>query len=112
MSCVANIVKRARAFNAGHGMTGVLVFDGERFCQYVEGPVQEMEKLVLRLESDSRHRSVEVLLSGLSEARRFPSWSMAYSTLDDMKYLSNLVELPGDGALRTLQASLDSMGIC
>lgn len=36
--CVADIVRTARQFNAAHGITGLLVFDGQRFCQYLEGP--------------------------------------------------------------------------
>ncbi|HEY9209173.1 MAG TPA: BLUF domain-containing protein [Acidovorax sp.] len=36
--CVDGIVRTARRMNAGRSVTGVLVFDAQRLCQYREGP--------------------------------------------------------------------------
>ena len=31
------VIRTARVNNAVRGITGALIFDGERFCQYIEG---------------------------------------------------------------------------
>lgn len=45
-TCVAQIVKKARAFNESAQITGILVFDGEFFCQYIEGPSNQVQDLI------------------------------------------------------------------
>lgn len=54
-SCVADIVKAARQFNASQGLSGLLVFDGMRFAQYLEGPADALQALIERLQQDTRH---------------------------------------------------------
>ncbi|MCW5259244.1 BLUF domain-containing protein [Verminephrobacter eiseniae] len=55
-TCVGAIIKTARAFNASNGITGVLLFDGERFCQYIEGNPVAVNALVDRIRQDPRHK--------------------------------------------------------
>ena len=84
-SCVADIVKTARGFNRQHSITGILVFDGERFCQYIEGPAQPLQGLIDRIAKDVRHTDFQPKLHApLEGARRFESWSMGYVLLDDL----------------------------
>lgn len=40
LSVVAEIAGRARVVNAELGITGLLIFDGQRFCQQLEGPAK------------------------------------------------------------------------
>ena len=83
-SCVGAIIKTARTFNASHGVTGVLLFDGERFCQYIEGGAATLDALVERLHRDPRHQNVTTLLhEPLHEDRRYPDWSMAYCDVEN-----------------------------
>lgn len=79
---VGGLVKRAREVNAIHGITGLLVFDGERFAQYFEGPPKEVNKLISKLFDDQRHVDFKEILAieDLPE-RRYPSWSMGYSDI-------------------------------
>lgn len=94
-SCVGTIIKVARAFNALHGITGVLLFDGERFCQYVEGAPSTLDALVQRIRTDLRHNQFTPLLHGpLAGGRRYPQWSMAYSDASQ----DALIDLMIDGA--------------
>lgn len=91
-ACVADIIRVARAFNRSHEITGVLVFDGERFCQLLEGDAAAVEALGERIARDVRHHRFEVLNRGLREGeRRFPEWSMAYA-LDTGGALAPLLE--------------------
>jgi hypothetical protein len=110
-SCISAIVKTARGFNASHAITGVLVFDGEVFCQYIEGPADDLGVLVARLQADPRHTGFTELLSGESGERLFPAWSMAYAALDDEHYLRELVERPPQEALRHLRDTLSSLDV-
>jgi hypothetical protein len=91
-ACIADIVRVARAFNRSHDITGVLVFDGERFCQLLEGDATTVAALGERIAKDARHHRFEILQQGSREsARRFPGWSMAYA-LDPNGALAPLFE--------------------
>ena len=103
-SCVGAIVRTARAFNASHGITGVLLFDGERFCQYIEGPSPALDALVDRICEDPRHQNVTPLLQGpLSAARRYPDWSMAFSDVGKDSIIDRLIAAESLRALELLQ---------
>jgi hypothetical protein len=110
-SCISAIVKTARAFNASHAITGILVFDGEIFCQYIEGPADDLGALVARLRTDPRHIGFTELLDGEAAERLFPSWSMAYAALDDEHYLSELLRRPPQEALQRLRDNLSSLDV-
>lgn len=104
VTCVAQIVKNARAFNETAQITGILVFDGEFFCQYFEGPSYEVERLMTALIHDSRHVSVTPLLHLKREPyRRFRKWTMAYHLVDDAEVLEGIGTQPGEFALKKLQ---------
>lgn len=105
-SCVGAIVKTAREFNGMHGITGLLVFDGERFCQYIEGPAPAMQGLIERLEADSRHRDFTPLhfMRAMAGPRRFPGWSMGYAEVGDECPIEGMAQLGADQALQKLQA--------
>lgn len=105
-SCVGAIVKTAREFNGTHGITGLLVFDGERFCQYIEGPGAAMQGLIERLEADSRHRDFTPLhfVRAMAGPRRFPGWSMGYAEVGDEYSIEDMARLGADEALEKLQA--------
>lgn len=80
---VGRIVKQAREMNAIHGITGVLVFDGDWFAQYVEGAPEAMLVLESHLQADPRHSDFRVIDAGLSgPERRFPNWVMGYADGD------------------------------
>jgi hypothetical protein len=73
---VHDIVREARRCNALDGVTGILVFDGSRFLQVLEGAEDAVDSLVERLRRDPRHLAFEVRDERFVEDRSFPSWSM------------------------------------
>lgn len=111
-SAVSDIIATARSFNAAHGITGILIFDGDRFCQFIEGPPTEIDGLVVRLQTDPRHVEFTVLIrDALAHERLYPYWSMAYAALQGGSYLNDLLNRPSEEALRQLQASIDTLDV-
>ena len=106
IQCVADIVKTARSFNKEHGITGILIFDGQRFCQYIEGPPTAMQLLTDSIMRDPRHTEFTTLLSAPTSQRRFGHWAMAYVVLDDEEPLDNIAKIPRENALEHLQTLL------
>lgn len=73
---LSDIHETARHLNALDGITGLLVFDGVRFLQIIEGPEEAIDALVERLRRDPRHSAFEIRDEHVIEARSFPDWSM------------------------------------
>lgn len=100
LSTVAHIASYARRHNQQSGITGLLVFDGQRFGQQLEGPEAEVRALLARIRDDPRHVYVEVLHDAPLEARRFQNFSLGFSTLEDDTALDRLENLRGAAAVR------------
>lgn len=72
-----HIIATARRRNPALGITGLLVFGGGVFFQWLEGPRDNVTQLMATIASDPRHASI-VRLSANEEVRErlFPSWDM------------------------------------
>lgn len=79
-------VASARRHNPEHGITGMLVFGSGIFFQWLEGPRDDVTRLMDRLRSDPRHDNV-VVLSDNEEVRErlFPAWDMELVGTDDIR---------------------------
>ena len=77
----------------------MLVFDGQRFCQQLEGPQKAVLKLIERIRNDPRHINVEIVHNGPLAGRRFQQFSLAFSTLEDVDALARLEKLDGQAAV-------------
>lgn len=73
---LADIHQTARHLNALEGVTGLLLFDGSRFLQIIEGGEDAIDNLVERLRNDPRHSAFEVRDERFVEGRSFADWSM------------------------------------
>lgn len=112
LGCVADIVKTARSFNKEADITGMLVFDGLRFFQYIEGPQLAIQALMDRIVKDSRHVHFTPKHRGsLVGPRLFGQWAMAYVLVDDCEPLDDLTRLDGRQALNQLQALIPVLDI-
>ena len=80
---VGQIVTRARARNAETGITGLLVFDGMRFCQHFEGPRDATVRLMDRIAEDPRHTHIRVVYEGPLDKRRYPRFDMGLADAED-----------------------------
>lgn len=94
---VGAIVAQARASNAEREVSGLLVFDGHRFCQHLEGPRGVLATLMERIAADSRHDHVRVMHEGPLAARRYRSFELGLADSEDQ--LLGLYRLEGGEAL-------------
>lgn len=109
ISAVADIASAARVANEKDGITGLLVFDGQRFCQQLEGDRKLVLKLLERIREDARHTQVEVLHHSALAERRFRDFSLAYATVDDVEMLARLEQLDGQAAIETFLAMISTL---
>ncbi|WP_445683787.1 BLUF domain-containing protein [Stenotrophomonas pavanii] len=72
------IVDDAAWFNRTAGVTGVLLFDGERFLQYLEGPEDGLSVAYSRVLGASSHDGIVELQRGRVGQRRLPFWPMKW----------------------------------
>lgn len=70
------IHKAALTYNPLDGITGLLLYNGASFLQMVEGAESAIDDLLVRLEKDSRHHSIEIRDRRAITQRFFPHWSM------------------------------------
>ena len=110
LSVVAEIAGRARVVNAELGITGLLIFDGQRFCQQLEGPQKAVLKLIERIRNDPRHINVEVLHHGPLAGRRFQHFSLAFSAVEDVDALARMERLDGEAAVSAVQPGVQHGG--
>jgi len=102
---VGQIVSAARARNVQHGITGLLVFDGQRFCQHFEGPQRHVLSLMDRIQADPRHVELRVSYEGRLAQRRYEGFELGLAEVetvgDDM---AGIHELDGVEALERFLA--------
>ena len=73
---LGDIHQTARHLNALEGITGLLLFDGSRFLQIIEGGEDAIDDLVERLRADPRHSAFELRDERFVDRRSFEDWSM------------------------------------
>ena len=73
---VQELTEAAAAFNLSAGITGVLLFDGPRFLQYMEGPDEGLDAAYPRIRGATSHHSLMELGRARIGRRHFPDWSM------------------------------------
>jgi hypothetical protein len=76
---VQAIVDKSVANNGLIDVTGALIFTGEHFCQFLEGKAEDVMGLMSSIRLDHRHSDVTVVHKETANARRFASWSLAYT---------------------------------
>ena len=109
---VSRIVASSRRRNTADGLTGLLIFDGDRFCQYVEGTPTALEALRGRLDADVRHMRMETLIDGaFAGPRRFSDWRLGYVQVVDTDDLDALRGLQGEAAMAAFERLLPLLDV-
>ena len=101
---VGKIVGQARVRNAERGITGLLIFDGSRFCQHLEGPSQAVDALMKRIACDERHSEVRVLYRGERPERRYKRFDLGFAQSEDADDMAGVHVLQGAEALERFLA--------
>ncbi|MDJ1625364.1 MULTISPECIES: BLUF domain-containing protein [Stenotrophomonas maltophilia group] len=106
MDHVDDLGRAAAGFNFEAGVTGVLLYDGLRFLQYIEGPEDSINVVYSRILSARSHRELIELGRGRVSGRFFPDWSMRLLWVEASEIRSvargNWDGLSRGGALRQL----------
>ena len=74
---IETILAKSRRNNMRDGITGLLIHDGRRFLQALEGIGPLVDAPVARIQADPRHRAAVVLSSREIVTREFGDWAMA-----------------------------------
>jgi hypothetical protein len=74
-----SILRTSRRNNQKNKITGLLIYSGDTFLQYLEGPKTSVHILFEKISQDNRHSEVNVLAEEKCSTRIFPKWEMAYS---------------------------------
>ncbi len=100
---IADIVRVARATNALTGLTGVLLFDGNLFCQQLEGPETTVGHTIAKIAVDHRHTRFQALHEGpISKKRIVDAWHAGILAPDGPSPLTALRSLRGNAAVEHL----------
>lgn len=75
---VPALVEQAARHNEAVGITGALATLDDDFFQYLEGPPQALDALLLKLLADPRHAELKVLERRAIPRRMFGDWRMAH----------------------------------
>lgn len=75
---IETILEISRVNNRRAGVTGILLFNGKRFLQLLEGDADAVETVYRRIARDPRHFAMVRLSERAIDAREFDHWDMAY----------------------------------
>jgi hypothetical protein len=105
--------RTSRRRNRQDDITGLLLFDGASFVQWVEGPQIAVAALRQRLVEDRRHCDMDVALFDVhSRQRRFPDWALGFQyAADEHGELSSLRGLRGPDALAKFERLLAEVDV-
>lgn len=78
---VARILMTSRRNNGKCQLVGGLYYGDNRFFQYLEGEEKDVQETYRRIQGDSRHKNIIMLIEEPLEARTFSNWSMKYVPL-------------------------------
>ncbi len=96
----ARICQVSRHNNAERQIAGVLLFDGHRFCQLLEGPAASIALARQSIEKDPRHESMTVLVDRpQAAATALEPWQAGYCDPDELDPLTNPGRLDADETL-------------
>jgi hypothetical protein len=98
------LYQSSREFNLTHGISGVLLYSGGRFCQLIEGPAAGMAEVMARVRGCPLHVHLLTLHEEDVPQAAFPSWSLGTAS----EWRGQRMEVPGDGQLARLTPAQQS----
>jgi Sensors of blue-light using FAD len=99
------ICQVSRRRNAELSLAGVLLFDGHRFCQWLEGPQAAVDRVRQSIANDPRHEFMTVLVDRpQSGATTQDVWQAGYCGPDELDLLLGPERLDADQAMAVFRA--------
>ena len=108
---LGEMLEAARARNASENLSGLLLYDGEHFFQWLEGPVEGVHSVWNAIQADARHSHVELIGRPSLPYRLFNGWDMGLAGIS--RNIAEGVEdvlLVDDAYLARLGAAGSSLG--
>lgn len=79
---LAALLALSREKNAARQISGLLLYDGGKFLQLLEGAEAEVRSCFDNISRDERHKWISLVMTGPQDKRDFAGWSMAYRDVD------------------------------
>jgi hypothetical protein len=79
---VEDVLAVSRRNNRRDGITGILIADGTRFLQVLEGNPTSLNAAFARISADPRHFAIYAIARKSIDNRQFGEWDMAYQQVD------------------------------
>lgn len=73
---IEEILLKSRQNNAQSNVTGALICRSDLYFQYLEGPIDEVNKTFKKIELDNRHKNIQKIKEDETTRRLFASWAM------------------------------------
>ena len=73
---IEEILLKSRQNNAQSNVTGALICRSDLYFQYLEGPIDEVNKTFKKIELDNRHKNIQKIKEDKTTRRLFASWAM------------------------------------
>ena len=89
---IGHLLTRARERNKEYGVTGVLLYIGGNFMQYIEGPEDSLDHIYTIIRKAKQHTGIILISREAIEDRQFADWSMGFQT----KEVEGYVGSPGE----------------
>jgi hypothetical protein len=90
---LSDLLRHSNANNALKDITGMLVYENRIFIQLLEGPEQQIRRLVDTISRDPRHDQFTELAEMEISRRSFPDWSMGFRRINPQQ--DNPTEIKG-----------------
>ena len=98
------VCRVARGRNGNLGASGVLLFDGHRFCQLLQGPAEAVRTLMRDIAEDPRHQSLEVLVDAPAAAADIERhWWAGYCDAHELDVLDAALGVRGQAAMASFR---------
>ncbi|MEE2774145.1 MAG: BLUF domain-containing protein [Pseudomonadota bacterium] len=98
---VDEILRKSRENNIASGITGALICRSDLYFQFLEGPVDSVEKTFGKIKDDKRHTEIQKLKDDITFRRLFASWAMRFDPVEKWIWSRNEIE---QGLLKTISA--------
>lgn len=80
------ILNESRSNNRQLNVTGVLLLVGETVLQYLEGDDETIATLLYKINLDTRHHNLSVIMNTTADQRLFASWAMRVLSRPALRY--------------------------
>lgn len=75
-AALQQLLEESRTRNRRAGLTGMLLYEHGSFFQWLEGPVEDLQRVWLCIARDRRHHQIKILQEGPISERLFEGWDL------------------------------------